>query len=230
MKKRITIESVNVSRRIFPSRVIFHAGSLLASMCVVAWSLAPVCLWAQSQVPEGTSFRVELKDKLDAGRVHRGRHFSARTLEALETNDGELIPAGARVTGIVTDARKNQMQLRFDRIYTQWGDIPIVADVVGVEGGKGVKEKVGEEGEISSTGGGHVKHGLIGALIGGAAGAGIGAAADGGKGAEKGAAIGGGAGAVIGAVKGHKRLVLARGTRIRLELGAPLVLTARNEN
>lgn len=207
-----------------------RGGALAAALLLMSTMLMPLTVRAQSDsVPRGTRFLVELSQRLDAGKVHRGRRFRARTLEAIQTEDGQVIPAGAEVTGRVAYVRKDKMQLEFDRIRADSRLTPIVANVVGVEDEHGVKANVDDEGEISSTGGGRIKHGVVGALIGGAIGAGVGAAADGGSGAVKGAAIGGGGGAAVGSLKGHKRLVLPRGTRIRLELGAPLVLAQNGD-
>jgi hypothetical protein len=202
----------------------------MASVLALGWLVGALMVssaWAESEVPAGTRFMVELRNKLEGGKVKRGKRFEARTLEAIETSDDQMIPAGARVKGQVSYASKREMQLRLEEIETPWGKMPLVANVVQVVDEKGVKENVGDEGEIKASGGGRAKHSVIGGLLGAGIGAAVGGATSGSSGAEKGAAIGGGGGAVIGATKGGKELVLPEGTRLEVELERPLVLTAK---
>ena len=60
--------------------------------------LAPA--WpAQSEIPAGTRFIVELRKTLEARKVKPGKSFEARTAEALKASDGSLIRAGAKLNG-----------------------------------------------------------------------------------------------------------------------------------
>src|SRR2546429_4206393 len=89
---------------------------------------------AQSQVPAGARFLVELRDKLDAQRVKVGKKFEARAIEPIVAADGNSIPAWTKLKGQVSYVRDNQMVLRFDRIEPPGGKVPLVATVTGVVG------------------------------------------------------------------------------------------------
>ena len=188
-------------------------------LCVLAVALPAA---AQSEVPEGTRFLVELRDKLEAKKVKEGKKFEARTLEALRATDGSYIKADAKVKGRVTYVRDNEMLLRFEQIDTGRGKVPLVATVVGVIGEKNVRSKAGKEGEIKSDGGGG-RNAAVGAAIGAAVGAGVGASRGGAKGAAIGAGTGAAAGALIGAAAGGRDLKLEKGTRLELVLDRPLM-------
>jgi hypothetical protein len=198
------------------------------SLLVCAWMVtasAPPAL-AQSQVPEGTRFLVELRDRLDARKVHVGKKFEARTVEPLVASDGSTIPAWTKLRGEVSYVRDNQMVLRFERIETPRGKVPLVATVTHVVGEKDVKENAGEEGEIKSSSH-RGRNAAIGAVVLGGIGAAVGGASAGGKGAAIGAAAGGAGGAAIGASSGGRDLVLQQGTRLELQLDRPLAFRAR---
>lgn len=185
---------------------------------------APAAL--AQEIPAGTRFAVELRDKLEAKKLKRGKEFNARTLQALHASDGSVIPAGANVRGRVAYVRDNEMVLDFFRIETRRGRIPISATVLSVPGEKDVKRKAGKEGEIKAEGGRGQSAG-IGAAIGAGAGAAIGAAQGGGKGAAIGAGAGAAGGALLGAAAGGKDLVLRKGTELELRLDRPLYYTRR---
>ncbi len=176
-----------------------------------------------AEIPAGTRFMVELRDKLEGKKVRPGKKFEARTLEALTADDGSIVPAGARLTGRVSSVERDKIMLRFERIDTGREKLPLVATVLGVSGEKDVKKKASEEGEIHSEGG-RGKSTAIGAVVGAGVGAAVGATQAG----KKGAAIGAGAGALGGgligaAAGGSKDLVLYEGTRVELQLDRPLV-------
>ncbi len=182
---------------------------------------------AQSEVPAGTRFLVELRDKLDARKVRVGKKFEARTIEPIQASDGNFIPAWTKLKGEVTYVRDNQMVLRFDRIEPPGGKRPIVATVTGVIGEKDVKGKAGDEGEIKASSH-RGRDAAIGAAVLGGIGAAVGATQGGGKGAAIGATAGGATGAVIGAAAGGpKNLVLHEGTRIEVQLDRPLEFRSR---
>ncbi len=197
----------------------------LSLLCAVTWLLSglPAVAATHSEVPAGTRVLVELHDKLEAKKIHAGKRFEARTLEALPTSDGRVIEAGARLKGRVSYVEHNKMELQFEEIDTGHGWVPIVATVVGVEGDKHVKANTDDEGEISAKGS-RGKNAAIGALVGGGLGAAVGAAAGGGKGAAIGAGAGGAGGALLGSASGGRDLVLQRGTRLELSLDRPLTL------
>lgn len=181
----------------------------------------------QSEVPAGTRFLVELRDTLKAKKVKRGKKFEARTLEALPTADGRIIPAGTKLKGKVSYADNDELVLRFEEIDLGGQKQPIVASVLGVIGEKGVKSKAGKEGEIEAKGG-RGKSAAIGAAAGGGIGTAVGATR---KEDHKRTAIAAGSGAalgaLIGAAAGGRDLVLDKGTRMQLQLDRPLWVTSK---
>ncbi len=199
------------------------APSLMGAVLLATWLAIPA-LADYREVPAGTRFMVELRDKLDAERVKPGKKFSATTLESLQMTDGTVVPPEAKLKGRVSYVKGKKMVLRFERIETRHGKYPIVASVVGVVGERDVKDEVGPEGEIKAEGG-RGKSAAIGAVIGGGLGAAIGGSQKGGKGAAIGAGAGGLSGALIGAAAGGKHLVLQKGARLEVELERPLTIT-----
>ena len=197
---------------------------LWLAICAVALTAVPPLTADSAEIPAGTRFLVELRDKLEAGKVKRGKKFEVRTLEALEASDGSMIPAGAKLKGRVSYAEDNKIMLRFERIETRRGKWPIVASVVQVVGEKDVQRKPGEEGEIKADSN-RGKSAAIGAVIGGGIGSAVGAQQGGGRGAAIGAGTGAAAGALIGAAAGGKDLVLEKGARLELQLDRTLLLS-----
>ncbi|MGH9556160.1 MAG: hypothetical protein ACRD2Y_10100 [Terriglobales bacterium] len=190
--------------------------------------LAASCLpraAAQSEIPAGTRFLVELRDKLEAKKIKPGKKFEARTLEALRASDGRILSAGAKLKGRVSSVQHNKMMLRFEQIDTGRGKEPIIATVVGVAGEKDVRAK-GNEGELQAAGH-RGRDAAIGAAVLGGIGAALGATQDGGRGAAIGAGSGAAAGGLIGAAAGGKDLVLQSGSRLELQLDRPLTFKSR---
>jgi len=181
---------------------------------------------AQSEVPTGTRFLAELRDKLEAKKIKPGKKFEVRTLDALRASDGSVIPSWTKIRGRVSYVEDNKIVLRVEQIETPRGKVPIVASVVGVQGEKDVRSKVGNEGEIKSASH-RGRNAAIGAIVLGGLGATVGGVQGGGKGAAIGGAVGAGTGAAIGASTGGKDLILREGTRIEFELDRPLVFRAR---
>ena len=187
---------------------------------VAALTLAPVLAQAQSEIPAGTKFMVELRDKLEPKKIKVGKKFDARTLEALYGTDGNWIEADAKLKGRVSYVDGNRVVLRFEKLDTRRGWVPIVATVTGTVGERNLK--VNNEGEVkASTGRG--KSAAIGAAVGAGVGAAVGASQAGGKGAAIGAATGAAAGAILGAAAGGREPVIHEGARLELTLDRPLV-------
>jgi len=201
--------------------------SLLTALLLMSTALVAPAFADRREIPAGTRFTVELRDKLDAKKVNSGKKFTAITLEALEAGDGTIIPAESKLKGHVSYVEGNKMVLRFERIETRYGKFPIVASVVSVMCEKNVKDEVGPEGEIKSEGG-RGKSTAIGAIIGGGIGAAMGGSQKGGKGAAIGAGTGGVAGALIGAAAGGRSLALQKGARLEVELERPLLIASNN--
>jgi hypothetical protein len=153
-----------------------------------------------------------------------GKKFDARTLEALRATDGSIIDADAKLKGRVEWIDGSRVRLRFEKIDTRRGWVPIVATVTGTVGERNLK--AGDEGDIkASTGRG--KSAAIGAAVGAGAGAAIGASQGGGRGAAIGAGVGAVTGAVLGAAAGGRDPVIQDGARLELMLDRPLYFKPR---
>jgi hypothetical protein len=180
-------------------------------------------------VPNGTHFLVGLKDELNTGKDKVNRKFEAKTLEPLESTNGNIIPPGARVRGHISRIEpagttgRARLWLTFDDIDTHHGRFPVVAFVSSVPGEFSVKPGESKEGEIearTSNGTRDLEAAAGGAAIGAAAGA---KAAHSGKGAAAGAAMGGLAGFLASSGFGQE-LDLQKGTKLDLVLDRPLYL------
>lgn len=200
--------------------------SFAVALALLLASVAAIPAAAQSEVPAGTRFLVELRDKLEARKIKVGKRFEARTLEALRATDGSIIESGARIRGRVSYVENNRVMLRFEEIDTRRGWVPLVASVSGVVGEKDVKARPDDEGEIQAQGR-RGRNAAIGSAVGAGVGAAVGASRGGGRGAAIGAAVGAAGGAVIGAASGGRDLVLERGARIELVLDRPLTFRPR---
>ncbi len=136
---------------------------------------------AYAVVP-GTRFLVKLEDELNTETSRRNGRFKVRTLEPLEAGSGIYLPAGAEIIGHISRvesagiAGRAKIWLTFDDIKTNFGPLPIVAEVISVPGDHSVKS------------GGPQQEGLI----------------EGRMSTQQSAAEAAAAGAAMGAVKGVK--------------------------
>jgi hypothetical protein len=205
------------------NRVAKRVAALFATVFLLAGTMVLAAARANSEIPAGTRFIVELSDTLDAKTIKRGTKFQARILESLQTGNGRMYPAGAILKGRVSYADNNKMMLRFEEIDSPNGKRPVIASVVQVMDDLDIQKLPGPEGEIQA-----VSHRARDAAIAGAVAGGMGAAAgaqqDGGKGAAIGAGTGAAAGALASALNGGKPLVLYEGTRLELRLDRPLLV------
>jgi hypothetical protein len=109
-------------------------GRRSASLPVEAYAVVP-----------GTRFLVKLEDELNTETSRRNNRFKVRTLEPLEAGSGIYLPAGAQIIGHVSRvesagiAGRAKIWLTFDDIRTNFGALPIVAEVVSVPGDHSVK-------------------------------------------------------------------------------------------
>ncbi|OLE87635.1 MAG: hypothetical protein AUG07_00640 [Acidobacteria bacterium 13_1_20CM_2_60_10] len=179
-------------------------------------------------VAPGTRFLVKLDDELTTRKPEENKKFKATTLEPLEAANGTTLRPGAEIRGHVSRVEpaaatgRARIWLTFDDIKTPFGELPIVAEVVGVPGDHSVKSGPSKEGEIEArTSKGREE--LQAAAAGAAIGAASGGVARGGKGAATGAAAGAAAGFLISSGFGHE-LNLPKGSKLELELARPLYL------
>jgi hypothetical protein len=183
-----------------------------------------------NELPAGTEIYLTLQNSLSTRTSQPGQHFTAVVSEPVrDVNDQEVIPAGARVSGQVTESEegknlptvrgRGKLNLRFESITLANGNtLPIAATLISVNqtGGNG---SVNSEGEVQSE----TKAST--AAKGTAVGAGIGTIAGlilGGpwKGLAIGAIAGGG---YILATKG-KDVELPENTGLKIRLDQPVKL------
>ena len=184
-----------------------------------------------SAVPNGTRFLVRLEDELSTRKHKVNKKFKAKTLEPLQTADGNILPPGAEIRGHISRVEpagltgRARLWLTFDEIKTPAGKLPLVAEVVSVPGNYSVRPGESKEGEIearTSKGRREIEAAAAGAAIGAV----VGATAKGGKGAALGAALGGVTGFLISSGIGQE-LDLPKGTKLELELERPLYVARR---
>jgi hypothetical protein len=179
-------------------------------------------------VVSGTKFLVTLDDSLGTkGQADRAT-FKVTTLEPLDAGSGIHLPSGAQILGHIDRAEsagatgRAKLWLTFDEIQTNFGRLPIVAEVVSVPGDHTVRCPAKQEGLIegrASTSQDAAEAALAAAALG---------AAKGVKDKNKKEALEGAAIAAITAYmaqsgRGHE-LELAKGTKLELELQRPLYL------
>lgn len=162
-------------------------------------------------VPAGKVLTVRLSDDVGSKISQPGQSFGATLAHSVEVNGEAVIPAGARVEGVVVDAKPMGhfkggalLELRLDSIHVNGLQLPLqTATFAQTLKGKGKRTGV-----LAGGGAG------LGALIGGLAG--------GGKGAAIGAVAGAGAGTAGAAYTGNKEILLPAESAVAFTLKAPL--------
>lgn len=134
-------------------------------------------------VPAGTSLPVILATSISSYKNKAGEEFSGNLAAPIMVNGEEAVPKGAKVTGVIVDAKKQGkfkgealLTIRVTSITVRGKEYPIATHTWSeTEKGKGKRTAI-------ITGGGAAAGALIGGLAGGGKGAGIGAALGGGGG------------------------------------------------
>lgn len=164
-------------------------------------------------IPSGTRLEVRLADRLSSDGSRSGDTFAATLDEPIVVNNQVLVPAGAKVTGQVTEA-------------TASGHLKTPAELAltlkSLEvGGKTYEISTSTFGSRARS---HKKHDA--AWIGGATAGGalLGALVGGGKGAAIGAGIGAGGGTAGAYATGKKDIVLPAESLIRFDLAEPVTV------
>ncbi len=158
-------------------------------------------------IPAGKVLTVRLSDEVGSKISQPGQSFGGSLAKAVEVNGEVAIPAGAKVEGVVVDAKPlgrfaggALLKLKLNSIYVNGHQMPVqTAAFTEILKGKGKRT-----GTMVGGGAG------LGALIGGLAG--------GGKGALIGAAAGAGAGTAGTAFTGNKEIVLPAETAVAFKL------------
>jgi hypothetical protein len=170
-------------------------------------------------VPQGTTFLIQLTDRLDTKTVKAGDRFHARLAEPLLSPTGGLmIDQGKKIKGHVSAVEPGlhtRLILSFDEIETQHGWTALIATVTGVPGEHGLQQ-LGDEGQIGRKG--MTKEQIAEAVV---VGAGEGAAPGVQAKDKREAATGAGQGAANSAFtaleSGHD-LILDKGTALEIRL------------
>jgi hypothetical protein len=180
-------------------------------------------------VAPGTKFLVTLEQDLTSRETQENARFVVRTVEPLEAARGIYLPPGAEIHGHISriesagQTGRAKIWLTFDDIYTRFGKLPIVAEVVNVPGDHSVKPAAkNQEGLIegrSST----QQDAAQAAAAGAAGGAVQGVKDKDKKAAAEGAALGALTAYLIESGRGHE-LNLPKGAKLELELGRALYL------
>jgi hypothetical protein len=194
------------------------AAMLAATLCFCISMAAQDAPAPVNAVPQGTTFLIQLNDRLDTKTVKAGDHFHARLAEPLVSASGQAIESGRKIKGHISAVEPGlhtRIILSFEEIETSRGWVPLIATVTGVPGEHGLRQ-IGEEGEIGRKG--MTREQIAEAVI---VGAGEGAAQGERAGGKRGAATGAGSGAAAGAFSafeaGHD-LVLDKGTALEIRL------------
>jgi hypothetical protein len=179
-------------------------------------------------IPQGTTFLIQLTDRLDTKTVKAGDRFHARLAEPLLSPTGGLmIDQGKKIKGHVSAVEPGlhtRLILSFDEIETQHGWTTLIATVTGVPGEHGLQQ-VGDEGQIGRKG--MTKEQIAEAVV---VGAGEGAAPGVHDKDKHEAATGAGQGAANSAFtaleSGHD-LILEKGTALEIRLDRNLQLPTK---
>ena len=162
-------------------------------------------------VPAGRVLTVRLATEVGSKISQPGQTFGGSLARAVDVNGEVAIPAGARVEGVVVDAKPlgrfaggALLELKLESIRVNGEQLPVETRMV-TETLKGKGKRTG-------------------VMVGGGAGLGalVGALAGGGKGAAIGAAAGAGAGTAGTAFTGNKEIVLPAESAVSFTLRAPL--------
>ncbi len=162
-------------------------------------------------LPKGTTMRVRLDQQVGSKISQAGQSFTASLAEPVTSKGQTVIPAGAHVSGTVTNAKalgrfsgEATLSLKLNSVTVGGREYPIeTATYSQVKKGKGKRTAVG-------VGGGAGLGALVGGLVGG------------GKAAAIGAAAGAGVGAAGSAVTGNDDIVLPAETAVSFRLTQPV--------
>lgn len=165
-------------------------------------------------IPSGTEIQVMLDQELSSETANVEDRFEASTVAAIQVNGQTVIPAGATLSGIVTEVRSNK-RLRKD------GFLKLDFNTLTPEGGQPMQIRSEVISIAETRSGDHtLRNGGLGAILGAV----LGGVIDGKKGAIIGAVVGAGGGVL--ATKGEE-VELPQGTLITLRLDQPMTMARR---
>lgn len=174
---------------------------------------APRAQWREVTLPTGTALALQMTSAISSESAQVETPVSARLSNAVVINGDTVIPAGAELTGTVTDVERSgrvkgraHITFAFNEVRMNSGREDLRTDPVNFE----AEATKGED--ATKVGAGAVGGAILGGILGGKKGAA--------KGAIAGGAVGGG---VVAATRG-KEVVVAEGTNVTTTLAAPLTL------
>jgi len=167
-------------------------------------------------VPDRTAIHVTLEQALASNRSKAGEHFAATVSQPVIVDGQTVIPKGARVEGLVADARGSGGLMGRARLQLALQSVEV--------GGQNYEIRTTS---FHKVGGNHKKRNF--AWIGGGAGGGllIGALAAGGEGALIGGPVGAGAGTAVAFVTGRKNIKYPVETHLMFKLAEPAKFEVR---
>ena len=169
--------------------------------------------WREITLPAGTALPLELTTALSSETSQVEMPVSARLRNAIVVDGDTAIPAGAIVTGTVTDVERSgrvqgrsHLSFAFSEVRMNSGREDLRTNPVTFEGEATKSE------DATKVGAGAVGGAILGGILGGK------------KGAGKGAVIGGAAGTGVVLATRGKDVTLAEGTNVTATLAQPLTL------
>jgi hypothetical protein len=177
--------------------------------------------WREVTIPAGTRLPVTLETAIGSDISHIEEPVQARLSKAITVAGATALPAGSRVSGVVTDATRSakvkgraHVAVRFDTVIPEGPDVAnerytIAAGQVRRTAPATKKDDAVKIGAPAAGGA------IVGALVGGK------------KGAAIGSAVGGGAGTAVVLSTRGKEVRLGRGAALTLQLSEPLTVRVR---
>lgn len=186
----------------------------------------------------GTCFEAKVHNTIDSGSTQPGEAVEATLSEPIYSGNVQVIPAGSKVTGEITNVVSAQrfhfgangkVEIKFTQIETPDGRrLPLSASVdsnkIRLTGGT-TAGRVGKSLAVTGIGAGSgaVLGTALGAIVGGTAGGPVGRSTA--MGAVFGTALGGGVGAVGAGVRKGSEVKIIAGTAIPIQLDNALQVT-----
>lgn len=168
----------------------------------------------EATIPSGTTLVAALQHGVSTQRSHAGDNIELRTTAPIRLGGDDVIPAGVRVYGTVTEAKgggriagASVLALRFTDLEVDGNRYAISADPFRI---RGTNDAVQSAAEI---GGGAVAGGVLGRVIGGKGGL------------VKGAVVGAVIGTGVAVATTGDQLVLPAGQKLRIHTSAPVRVT-----
>ena len=196
-----------------PSAASAPAAKPAASKAAASAAPKPAAVVEPIVVPTGTVLTIRLDQAVGSKISQSGEPFTGTLSSAVDVDGKTAIPAGARASGVVADAKALGRFKGGAVLQLKLNSIEVDGKARSIETSSVVREEKGKGKRTAVLAGGGA---AVGALIGGLAG--------GGKGAAIGALAGGGAGTAGAAYTGNKDIVLPAEAAVSFKLESPLEL------